>query len=63
MKVEDHKPKSHLLASDRGTLVVMCGFMVNASQVQEHFEESLWLVHVGGPWTHIVDNKNKHCEN
>jgi hypothetical protein len=34
--------------------------MKNLDQVQQLVENLLWLMHVIGLWTPVVDNKNKH---
>ncbi len=31
--------------------------MKNASQLQQHVDESQWPMHVGGQWTHVDNNK------
>lgn len=35
----------------------------NASQAWQHDGKSQWHVHARGLWTHVTDNKNKHCKN
>jgi hypothetical protein len=36
--------------------------MKNPNQVQQHIEESLWLVHITGLWTCTIDNKKTSIE-
>ncbi len=38
---------------------MMCGRDENPNQVQQLVEESLWLAHVVGLWTRVIDSKKQ----